>query len=108
MYVLLAFLQSAADAVTPSTIPQLVISGGGTGLVLYLWQRERKDRETARKEEQAQAVEERKRELARYEAIAMDFRTIVQDNTRAMSSLAAGIQAALAGNREASREAVQR
>lgn len=56
--------------------PEYVASTGLAGLVLYFWRQDRRDR-----------AEEKKAEAVRFEGVAKDFRTIVQDNTAAMTRL---------------------
>jgi len=70
-------------------------SAGVAGLVLYFWRLDRQVRDAAQK-----ASDDR------YSALATDFRSIVQDNTKAMQQLADAISQKTPGGVDAWKNAV--
>lgn len=59
-----------------TVIPEWGLSGGVAALVLWFWRQDRADR-----------AAEKLKDAERYEALATDFRQIVQSNTEAMTKL---------------------
>ncbi len=72
-------MQSAVELL--QAFPDSFISGGIGAVILFFWRQDRRDR-----------AEVQKIELNRYEALAKDFRTIVEENTRAISTLAESVR----------------
>jgi hypothetical protein len=82
--VLLILIQALNE---PSTAVPLGVGGGIAALVLGLWRVDRKD-----SQERYAALAKESNERAA--EIAADFRTIVQDNTRAITQLAEKLESA--------------
>jgi len=72
MMLLLLLLQQATSPIIPEYVP----ATGVAAAVLYFWRQDRADR-----------AKEREAEDMRHGAIASEFRSIVQENTAAITSL---------------------